>query len=155
MQVALLGGRLPLTRFATSEKNTTKKGSEMNLKRRIERMERDMKPAALRAVIQGLLGHSAPGTPFVPAALAADDPRLNHGVDETGEGTISPWWLVWFFEGTEEQQNARLKELRLDPQFQKPWSEGDIPVRFEGGAACEDAYRRIQEKRRNQKLTSA
>ncbi len=32
----------------------------MNLKRRIERMERDMKPAALRAVIQGLLGHSAP-----------------------------------------------------------------------------------------------
>ena len=52
-------------------------------------MERDMKPAALRAVIQGLLGHSAPGTPFVPAALAADDPKLNHGVDETGEGTIS------------------------------------------------------------------
>ena len=92
----------------------------MNLKRRIERMERDTKPAALRAVIQGLLGHSAPGTPFVPAALAADELP-------TGEGTISPWWLVWFFGGTEEQQNARLKELRLYPQFQKPWSESDIP----------------------------
>src|SRR6266478_6593848 len=26
------------------------------------------------------------------------DPRLNHGVDETGEGIISPWWVVWFFE---------------------------------------------------------
>jgi hypothetical protein len=76
-------------------------------------------------------------------------------VDETGEGIISPWWSVWFFEGTREQQEARLEELRLDPQLQKPWSEGDIPAYLEGGAGCGDAYRRIQEERRNQKLTSA
>jgi hypothetical protein len=40
---------------------------------------------------------------------------------------------AWFLEGTREQQQARLEELRLDPQFQKPWSEGDIPVRLQGG----------------------
>ena len=49
-----------LRRLERPQKNTTKKGSEMNLKRRIERMERDMKPAALRAVIQGLLGIRRP-----------------------------------------------------------------------------------------------
>jgi hypothetical protein len=76
-------------------------------------------------------------------------------MDDNGEAIVSLWWSVWFFEGTREQQEARLEELRLDPQLQKPWSEGDMPVRFEGGAGCEDAYRRIEEERRNQKLTSA
>jgi hypothetical protein len=53
-----------------------------------------------------------------------------------------------------EQQNARLKELRLDPQFQKPWIEGDIPAYLEGGAGWEDAVRRIEEERRNPKAHS-
>ena len=54
-----------------------------------------------------------------------------------------------------EQQEARLKELRQDPQFYKPLNEQEPPVRFQGGAGCEDAYQRIAEERRNQKLTSA
>ena len=114
-----------------------------------------MKPPVLRAVIQCLLPVSAPpDRPSPSPGLDFADPRLNHGVDETGEGIISPWWVVWFFEGTEEEQNARLKELRLDPRFQKPWSEGDNPAYLEGGAGCEDAYQRIAEERRNPKLTS-
>ena len=119
----------------------------MNLKRRIEKLEAEMKPPALRAVIQCSLPDSAPpGSPS--SGLGSADPRVKQGVDETGEGIISPWWVVWFFEGTLEQQNARLKELRQDPRFQKPWSEGDIPVYLEGGAGCEDAYRRIKEEER-------
>jgi len=115
------------------------KGAEVNLKRRIERLEAEMKPPALRAVIQCLLPVSAPpNKPSPSPGLGSADPKLNHGVDNTGEGIISPWWVVWFFEGTEERQNARLKELRLDPQFQKSWSEGDIPAYLEGGAGCED-----------------
>jgi hypothetical protein len=38
------------------------------------------------------------------------------------------------------QQEARLRELRLDPYFQQPWKDGEIPVRFEGGATMEDAW---------------
>lgn len=74
-----------------------------------------------------------------------DDPALLQGVDQNGKAVISRWWSVWFFEGTRDQQEARLKELRLDPQFQKPCSEDEIPVRFEGGATCEDVYTRLAE----------
>jgi len=66
-------------------------------------------------------------------------------VDEEGEAVISRWWFVWFFEGTREQQNTRFKELRLDHQFQKLCSDDQIPVRFEGGATCEDVYSRLEE----------
>jgi hypothetical protein len=131
------------------------KGTGMNLKRRIERIEGELKPRQLRATIQGFLAESSPAGTFAPASLNADDPRLQQGVDDNGGAIVSRWWSVWFFEGTKEQQEARLEELRLDPQLQKPWSEGDIPVRLEGGAGCEDAYHRIVEERRNQKLTSA
>jgi hypothetical protein len=58
------------------------------------------------------------------------------------------------FRGTLEQQDARLKELRQDPRFRVPFHESEIPIYHEGGADCEDALRRIQEKkRRNQKNT--
>lgn len=92
------------------------------LERRVERLEHRAKPKELRAVIEGLL------TPLDP-----DDPRLRAGVDDEGEALVSPWWAVWFFEGTKEQQEARLKQLRADPEFQKKWEEDKIPVRFEGG----------------------
>jgi hypothetical protein len=121
----------------------------------IERIEGELKPRQLRATIQGFLAESSLAGTFAPASLNADDPRLQQGVDDNGGAIVSRWWSVWFFEGTKEQQEARLEELRLDPQLQKPWSEGDIPVRLEGGAGCEDAYHRIVEERRNQKLTSA
>jgi len=89
-----------------------------------------------------------------PGALAFDDPRLQEGVDENGEAIISRWWSVWFFEGTREQQDARLKEIRLDPRFQTPCSEDEFPVVFEGGATCEDVYLRLSESERNEKLLS-
>jgi hypothetical protein len=37
-------------RFVRSRETTTKKGTEMNLKRRIERMERELKPGELRVM---------------------------------------------------------------------------------------------------------
>ena len=47
---------------------------------------------------------------------------------------------------TREQQEARLKELRADPRFQKPWDDDQPPVCLEGGARCDDVFRRIHEK---------
>lgn len=69
----------------------------MHLKRRIERMERELKPGELRAVMQGFVDQSG-----APGALAFDDPSLQHGVDEDGGAVISRWWSVSFFEGTKE-----------------------------------------------------
>ena len=103
-------------------------------------MERKLKPGELSAAIQGSVDDSG-----APGALDPDDPRLRVGVDQKGEGFISRWWSVCFFEGTKEQQEARLEELRREPQFQTPWDEGEIPVRFEGGATCEEAYTRLEE----------
>jgi hypothetical protein len=88
-------------------------------------------------------------------ALAIDDPSLQRGVDENGQAIISRWWSVWFFEGTREQQDARLKELRLDPRFQTPCSEDEFPVVFEGEATCEDVYLRLSQSEQNEKLISA
>ena len=111
------------------------KGTAINLKRRIERMERELKPGELSAAIQGFFDYSG-----VPGVLDPDDPRLRQGVDQKGEAFISRWTSVSFFEGTKEMQEARLEELRREPQFQAPWDEGEIPVRFEGWATCEDVY---------------
>ena len=80
----------------------------------------------------------------------SDDPTLQQGVDENGDAVISRWWSGWFFEGTREQQEARLNGLRLDPQFQKPWTEGEIPVRLEGGARCDDVYLKQRERKQTE-----
>jgi len=109
-------------------------------------MERELKPGELRAVMEGFVDQSG-----AQGALAFDDPRLQQGVDENGEAVISPWWSVWFFEGTREQQDARLKELRLDPRYQTPCSKDEFPGRFEGGATCEDVYLRLEERERREK----
>lgn len=109
-------------------------------------MEQELKPGELRVVMQGFVDeYGAPG------ALAVDDPRLQLGVDEEGKAIISRWWSEWFFEGTRDQQEARLKELRQNPQFQKPCSDDEIPVRFEGGARCEDVYSRLEETESREK----
>jgi hypothetical protein len=75
----------------------------------------------------------------------------SHASDEIdgGEADVSTGWSVTFFEGTLEQQNARLEELRRDPQYRMPRKEGDIPVHVEGGATCDDAYARIHERIQN------
>jgi len=46
--------------------STTKKGTEMNLKRRIERMERELRPGELRAVMQAFVGQSGAQGAFRP-----------------------------------------------------------------------------------------
>jgi hypothetical protein len=126
------------------------------LEHRLGKLEAKLKPRALRAIIEAFLDWSAlADSGYVSRPLPPDDSRLQQGVDERGDAVISRWWSVSFFEGTREQQEARLKELRQDPQFYKPLNEQELPVRFQGGAGCEDAYQRIQEERRNQKLTSA
>jgi hypothetical protein len=126
------------------------------LERRLGKLEAKLKPRALRAAIQAALDWSAlADSGYVSRPLPPDDSQLQQGVDEHGDAVISRWWWVSFFEGTREQQEARLKELRQDPQFYKPLNEQEPPVRFQGGAGCEDAYQRIAEESRNQKLTSA
>lgn len=109
----------------------------MSLKQRLERLEADTKPRELKSSIQGFVARSRSGC-RMPGSLRADDPRLKQGVNDEGEAVISRWWSVLFFEGTKEQQNARLNELRLCPEFQKPWNAGDIPLRYEGGASWDN-----------------
>jgi hypothetical protein len=60
--------------------------TKMNLRSRIERMERRLKPPQLASMMEAFLGASAtPERTFVPAPLAADDPRLQHGANEEGK----------------------------------------------------------------------
>jgi hypothetical protein len=77
-----------------------------------------------------------------------NNPILQQGVDNDGEAVVSRWWSVMFFEGTREQQNERLTQLRADPKFQKPWEEGEDPICFEGGAIIENVIRRLSERKR-------
>jgi hypothetical protein len=112
----------------------------MRLKQRIERVERKVKPGELRAAIQGFVDDSG-----ALGGLAFDDPALQQGLDQEGHAVISRWWSVSFFEGTREQQERRLNQLRQNPELQKPYSGAGIPVRFEGGATCEDMYSRLEE----------
>lgn len=121
----------------------------MNLRSRIERIERKQKPPQLRAVIEAFLAEAAPEKTFVPAPLAVNDPRLQQGVNDDAEAAISRWWLVTFFDGTQEKQNERLRQLRQDPTFQQSWSDDASPVYFEGNAGCEDAYARIHKRKHN------
>jgi hypothetical protein len=127
----------------------------MNLKHRIKKIEAGFKPPDLRAVIQGFLADSAPSeSAFAPASLDSDDPRLQQGVDDDGEAIISRWWAVTFIDGTREQQETRLKELRVDPTFQAPWAQNGPLVCFEGGASCDDIFLRIHEKEQKEKPRS-
>ena len=86
------------------------------LERRLGKLESKLKPPALRAIIEAFLDWSAlADLGYVSRPLPPDDSRLYQGVDEHGDAVISRWWRVSFFEGTREQQEARLKELRQDP----------------------------------------
>ena len=78
-------------RFVILRKSTTKKETDMNLKRRIERMERELKPGELAAVMEGFLHRSG-----AHGALDPDDPALQQGVDENGEAFISRCLNVLF-----------------------------------------------------------
>lgn len=68
----------------------------MSLKRRIQRMERKVKPGGLSAVIQGYFDDSG-----APGALAVDDPRLQQGVDEQGDAAVSRGWSCRFSKAQE------------------------------------------------------
>ena len=119
------------------------------LERRLGKLETKLKPHALRAAIDAFLDWSVTAdSEDVPAPLPPNDPRLEQGVDDYGDAVISRWWAVSFFEGTRDQQETRLKELRQDPQFQKPMNEGEPPVYYQGGARFEDLIARIEEEER-------
>lgn len=105
------------------------------LEQRVRKLEGRAGSKGLRAVIQGV---SPPVSP--------DDSRLRAGVDDEGEALVSLWWSVWFFEGTREQQEERLKQLRADPRFQKPWDEDSIPLCIEGGACIDEVFCRLHER---------
>lgn len=125
----------------------------MTLKERIIKLETMLKPRQLPAIIESFFKISpGPERKKIPAALPADDPRLSLGVDEKGRGVISRWWWVNFWEGTVEEQNARLEQLRLDPKFQASFDPNDgIPIHFEGGATWDEALIRAHERRMREK----
>ena|ERR1041385_6613762 len=116
----------------------------MNLKQRIIKLETTSMPKQIPAVIEGFYEISPePGRKILPAVLRADDPRLTAGVDENGRGVISRWWWIEFWEGTIEEQNVRLQQLRLEPKFQAPFAPDDIPIHFEGGATWDEELIRV------------
>jgi len=128
----------------------------MDLRRKLERLEGrvdEINPRRLKAVIQGFVG---PESSYAREALDPDDPRLQQGVDAEGEAMISCWWTVIFFDGTQEQREAWLKDLREDPKFQKPWAQDGPGVFFEGGARCDDVFLMLhgREKKKTPKLSA-
>ena len=134
----------------------------MNLRRKLERLEGrvdEINPRRLKAVIQGFV--ERPEIGYARGTLDPEDPRFQQGVDAEGEAIISSWWVVIFFNGTREQQEARLKDLRAEPKFQKPWAQDGPAVFFEGGARCDDMFLRIYEREhklkpgQNKKLISS
>jgi hypothetical protein len=113
---------------------------------RVRKLEREARPKGLRTAIQGFVARDE--NKYRPGALNPNNPILQQGVDDNGEAVVSRWWSVMFFDGTREQQDERLTQLRADPGFQKPWEEGEDPICFEGGAIIEDVIRRLSERRR-------
>ena len=113
---------------------------------RVRKLEREARPKGLRAAIQGFVSRNE--NKRRPGALDPNNPLLQQGVDNDGEAVVSRWWAVTFFDGTREQQNERLTQLRADPRFQKPWEEGEDPICFEGGARIENVIRRLSERSR-------
>jgi hypothetical protein len=113
---------------------------------RVRKLEREARPKGLRAAIQGFVARDE--NKRRPGALDPNNPILQQGVDNDGEAVVSRWWAVTFFDGTREQQDERLMQLRADPRFQKPWEEGEDPICFEGGAIIENVIRRLSERKR-------
>jgi hypothetical protein len=120
-----------------------------NLDGRLRKLETRLRPKELPAVIQSFVDPINGEGPIVSAALPADDLQLYLEVTNDGEALISWWWSVKFFDGTKEEQEARLVELRADPRFQKLWEDAAPPVCFEGGACCDDIYLWIHKKKNN------
>ena len=74
--------------------------------------------------------------------------RLSTKLETETEKPLSRWWLVTFLEGTVEQQNERLQQLRQDGRFQNPFNEHEDPVLVEGGARCDDMLLRLDSQRK-------
>ena len=79
---------------------------------------------------------------------------LKANIAKATETLVKHLEAVTFIDGTREQQEARLKELRADPKFQVPWSQNGPSVCFEGGASCDDIFLRIHEKEQKEKIRS-
>src|SRR5262245_1477656 len=117
------------------------------LDRRVRKLEREARPKGLRAAIQGFVARDE-NKRRRPGALDPNNPILQQGVDNDGEAVVSRWWSVMFFDGTREEQDERLTQLRADTRFQKRWEEGEDPICCEGGAMIENVIRRLGERKR-------
>jgi len=58
---------------------------------------------------------------------------------------------VTFYERRAAKRTTQ--RIEIDPFFQKPWKEDEIPVHFEGGATCDDEFARIHEEETRSKAT--
>jgi hypothetical protein len=111
-----------------------------NLDQRIERLEKTLGVnSGLPALLTGW---------YEP--LDSGDPELQSGVDGDGEALISPYWSVWFIEGTKEEQERELKLHRVNSKYkQPPWEApnwGELHVEYINGGCVEMIFERFSEK---------
>lgn len=117
------------------------------LDNRIRKLEARFQPKTLRATVESFVDDQStyPVTCDSPG-LPENHPRVLKGLED-GEALLSRWWTVTFFDGTPEQQENRLNELKAIPRFQRPCRPGEEPVVNFGGARMEDTIRRLEQKR--------
>jgi hypothetical protein len=93
----------------------------------------------------------------IPAALTGwcdpVDPEhsdLRTGPDDNGHALISPYWAIWFLDGTREEQEKQLRQYRADPSYQTPPAETKLQkllVRYINGASFESVMCKIAKRR--------
>ena len=116
-----------------------------NLDRRIVRLEQKL------AVSSGL-----------PALLAgwyeptdSNDHELALSVNDEGEALISPYWSIWFLEGTKAEQERELELYRTKSRYkQPPWEAPNWDeqyVQFINGGCVETVYEKFSEEEAERK----
>jgi hypothetical protein len=111
----------------------------MNLKRRVEQMEKGFHSG----VAASLTGRYKPLDP-----ANGDLPR---DINEQGQAVISPYWTIWFLEGTKFEQERDLEIYRADSKYKQPprhdpnW--GDLYIEYVHGGCVDQIYLKLHEER--------
>lgn len=80
---------------------------------------------------------------------------LRTGPDDNGHALISPYWAIWFLDGTREEQEEQLRQYRADLTYQTPPAEtnlGKLLVRYINGASFESVMCKIAKRREAKRL---
>jgi len=117
----------------------------MGLERKFQTLEKEAIPSGLPAA---LTGWSNP--------IDSEHPDLRTGPDENGHALISPYWAIWFLDGTKEEQEEELAQHRADPSYQNPPTEsnlGKLFVRYINGASFDSVMYKIAKRRETRKIS--